>query len=93
MHLSPTSKLGYLSFKMGSCVFQCDVPHQRIAHGMDYGSNKICLSLSLMGCHVLHLQYDIPVGQHIGQLPLLQASTLKTKNKTKLIIRKKNALT
>ena len=31
MHLSPTSKLGYLSFKVGSCVFPCDVPHQWVA--------------------------------------------------------------
>ena len=53
--------------KMGSCVFQCDVPHQWIAK-WQVGPASVCCSS--VGCHVLCLQHGImpgPVWQHVGQ--------------------------
>ena len=48
--------------KMGSCVFQCDVPHQWRAQrqvGPVYCDG--------VGCRVLCLWHGISVWQHIGQ--------------------------
>ena len=47
---------------MGSCVFQCDVPHQWIAQ-----RQVDPVYCDRIGCHVLCLQHDIRVWQHIGQ--------------------------
>ena len=49
---------------MGSCVFQCDVPHRRITHSQFGPVLEYC---DWMGCHVLCLWHDIPVWQHLGQ--------------------------
>ena len=50
--------------KMGSCVFQCDVPHQWIAQRQVGPVSVYCGGV---GCHVLCLRHGIPVWQHIGQ--------------------------
>ena len=49
--------------KMGSCVFQCDVPHQWIAQRQ---VGLVSVYCGGAGCHVLCLRRDIPVWQHIG---------------------------
>ena len=51
--------------KIGSCVFQCDVPHQWIAQQQVHPVSVYCDGVA---CHVLCLQPDNPVWQHIGQL-------------------------
>ena len=48
--------------KMGSCVFQCDIPHQWIAH-----VGPVSVYCDGVGCHILSLWHGIPVWQHIGQ--------------------------
>ena len=50
--------------QMGSCVFQCDVPHQWIAQRQVGPVSVYCDGV---GCHVLCLRHGIPVWQHIGQ--------------------------
>ena len=50
--------------KMGSCVFQCDVPHQWIAQRQ---IGPVSVNCDGVGCHVLCLQQDIPVWQYIDQ--------------------------
>ena len=50
--------------KIGSCVFQCDVPHQQIAQQQ---VNPVSVSFNWLGCYVLRLQHGISVWQHIGQ--------------------------
>ena len=50
--------------KMGSCLFQCDVPRQWIAQQQVGPVSVYC---DVVGCHVLCLRHDIPVWQHIGQ--------------------------
>ena len=50
--------------KMGSCAFQCDVPHQWIAQRQVGPVSVYC---DVVGCHVLCLQHGISVWQHIGQ--------------------------
>ena len=50
--------------KMGSCVFQCDVPHQWIAQRQVGPVSVYCDG---MGCHVLWLRHGISVWQPIGQ--------------------------
>ena len=50
--------------KMGSCVFQCDVPHQWIAQRQVGPVSVYCDGL---GCRVLCLRHGISVWQHIGQ--------------------------
>ena len=50
--------------KMGSCVFQCDVPHQWIAQRQVGPVSVYCDGV---GCHVPWLRHGIPVWQHIGQ--------------------------
>ena len=47
--------------KMGSCVFQCDVPHQWIAQRQVGPVSVYCDGV---GCHVLCLRHGIPVWQH-----------------------------
>ena len=51
--------------KMGSCVFQYDVPHQWIAQRQ---VNPVSVHCDGVGCHVLCLRHGIPVWQHIGQI-------------------------
>ena len=50
--------------KMGSCIFQCDIPHQWIAQRQVGPMSVYC---DEMGCCVLCLRHAIPVWQHIGQ--------------------------
>ena len=50
--------------KMGSCVFQCDVPHQWIAQRQ---VGPVAAYCDWVGCHALFLPHDISVWQHIGQ--------------------------
>ena len=50
--------------KMGSCVFQCDVPHQWIAQQQ---VDPVSVYCDWVECHVLCLRRGIPVWQHIGQ--------------------------
>ena len=50
--------------KMGSCVFQCDVPHQWIAQRQVGPMSVYCDGV---GCHVLCLWHGITVWQYIGQ--------------------------
>ena len=50
--------------KMGSCVFQCDVPHQWIAQRQVCPVSVYCYRV---GCHVLSLRHGNLVWQHIGQ--------------------------
>ena len=50
--------------KMGSCVFQCDVPHQWIAQRQDGPVSVYCDGV---GYRVLCLRHGISVWQHIGQ--------------------------
>ena len=50
--------------KMGSSVFQCDFPHQWIAQRQ---VGPVSVHSDRVGCHVLCLQHDIPMWQHIGQ--------------------------
>ena len=50
--------------KMGSCVFQCDVPHRWIAQRQIGPVSVYCDGV---GCRVLCLQHGISVWQHIGQ--------------------------
>ena len=52
------------SIKMGSCVFQCDVPHPWIAQRQVSPVSVYCDGV---GCHVLCLRHGIPVWQHTGQ--------------------------
>ena len=52
--------------KMGSCVFQCDVPHQLIAQRQVGPVSVYCDGV---GSHVLCLRHGVPVRQHIGQSP------------------------
>ena len=49
--------------EMGSCVFQCDVPHQWIAQRQ---VGPVSVYFDGVGCHVLRLRPGIPVWQHIG---------------------------
>ena len=49
---------------MGSCVFQCDVPHQWIAQRQVGPVSVYCDGV---GCRVLCLRHGISVWQHIGQ--------------------------
>ena len=49
---------------LGSCVFQCDVPHQWIAQRQVGPVSVYC---DCVGCHVLCLRHGISVWQHIGQ--------------------------
>ena len=49
---------------MGSCVFQCDVPHQWIAQRQVGPMFVYC---DRVGCHVLYLRHGIPVWQHVSQ--------------------------
>ena len=59
------SQLGVTNdIKMGSYVFQCDVPHQWIAQRQVGPVSVYC---DLMRCRVLCLWHVIPVWQHIGQ--------------------------
>ena len=50
--------------KIGSYVFQCDVPHQLIAQ-RQVGS--VSVYYDGMGYHILCLWHGIPVWQHISQ--------------------------
>ena len=50
--------------KMGSCVFQCDVPHQWIAQRQVGPVSVYCDGV---GCRVMCLRHGISVWQHIGQ--------------------------
>ena len=50
--------------KMGSCVFQCDVPHRWIAQRQVGSVSVYCDGV---GCRVLCLRHGISVWQHIGQ--------------------------
>ena len=50
--------------KMGSCVFQCDVPHQWIAERQVGPVSVYCDGV---GCRVLYLRHGTSVWQHIGQ--------------------------
>ena len=50
--------------ELGSCVFQCDVPHQWIAQRQVGPVSVYCNG---MGCHVLCLWHGISVWQGIGQ--------------------------
>ena len=50
--------------KMGSCVFQCDVPHQWIAQRQ---AGPVSVYCDGVGFHILCLRHGIPVLQHIGQ--------------------------
>ena len=54
----------YQDVKMGSYVFQCDVPHQWIAQRHVGPLSVYC---DRVGFHVLCLRHGIPVWQHIGQ--------------------------
>ena len=49
---------------MGSCVFQCDVPHQWIAQRQVGPVSVYCDGV---GCHVLCLRHGIPVWQRSCQ--------------------------
>ena len=49
---------------MGSCVFQCDIPHQWIAQ---QHIGPMSVDCDGVGCHVLCLWHGIPVYQLIGQ--------------------------
>ena len=49
---------------MGSCVFQCDIPHQVIVQRQVGPVSVYC---DWVGCRVLCLRHGIPVWQHIGQ--------------------------
>ena len=54
------SRLGLTQdFRFGSCVFQCDVPHQWIAQQVG-----LPLYCDEMGYNVLCLRHGIPVWQH-----------------------------
>ena len=50
--------------KMGSCVFQCDVPHQWIVQRQVGSVSVYCDGV---GCRVLCLRHGISVWQNIGQ--------------------------
>ena len=50
--------------QMGSCVWQCHVPHQWIAQ-REVG--PVFVYCDGVGCHVLCLWHGISVWQHIGQ--------------------------
>ena len=50
--------------KMGSCVFQCDVPHQCIAQRQ---VGPVSVHCDWEGCHALFLPHGFSVWQHIGQ--------------------------
>ena len=50
--------------KMGSGVFQCDVPHQLIAQRQVGPVSVYCDGVR---CRVMCLRHGIPVWQHIGQ--------------------------
>ena len=50
--------------KMGSCVFQCDVPHRWIAQRQVGPVSVYCDGV---GCRDLCLRHGISVWQHIGQ--------------------------
>ena len=50
--------------KMGSCAFQCDVPHRWIAQRQVGPESVYCDGV---GCRVLCLRHGISVWQHIGQ--------------------------
>ena len=59
------SRLGLTQdLKMGSCVFQCDVPNQWIAQRQ---VGPVSVHCDGVGCRVLCLRHGIPVWQHIGQ--------------------------
>ena len=49
---------------MGSCVFQCDFPHQWIAQRQ---VSPVFVFCDGVGCHDLCLRLGIPVLQLIGQ--------------------------
>ena len=60
--------------KMGSFVFQCDVPHQWIAQRQVGPLSVYCDGF---GCHVLCLRHVIPVrGTTLVKVPLLQVGTV-----------------
>ena len=44
--------------KLGSCVFQCDVPHQWIAQQQ---VDPVSVYCDMVGCHVQHLRHGISV--------------------------------
>ena len=48
-------------FKMGHCVFQCDIPHQWIAQGQVGPVSVYCDGV---GCHVLYAAWHICVAAH-----------------------------
>ena len=50
--------------KIGSCVFECDVPHQWIAQRQ---VGPVSVYSDGVRCHVLCLRHGISVWQHIGQ--------------------------
>ena len=50
--------------KMGSCEFQCDVPHQWIAQQQ---AGPVSVYCDGVGYRVLCLLHRIPMWQHIGQ--------------------------
>ena len=50
--------------KLGSGVFQCDIPHQLIAQRQVGPVSVYCDGVD---SHVLCLRHGIPVWQHIGQ--------------------------
>ena len=59
------SRLGLThDIKMGSYVFQCDIPHQWIAQQQ---IDPVSVYYDKWGVMSLCLQHDIPVWQHIGQ--------------------------
>ena len=53
-----------ICIKLGSCVFQCDIPHQWIAQRQVGPVSVYCEG---MECHVLRLRHGIQVWQDIGQ--------------------------
>ena len=59
------SRLGLIQdFKLGSCIFECDVPHQLIPKQQ---VDPVSVYCDGVGCRVLCLRHGIPVWQHIGQ--------------------------
>ena len=70
------SRLGLTQdIRIGSCVFQWDVPHQWIPQRQVAPPPCLCI-LWWVGCHVLYLRHGKPVWQHIlVKVPLLQVAT------------------
>ena len=57
--------------KIGSCVYQCDIPHQWIAQ-WQVGPVSVCCDG--VECHVLCLRHGIRVWQPIGQITTATSS-------------------